>query len=103
VSEVWAVVALVGAATLALKAAGPVLVGGRELPPLLLRVVALLAPALLAALVAVQIFSAGRDLVLDARVVGLGAAVLAIVARAPVIVVVVAAAAATAAARALGS
>ena len=31
-SRVWIVLALVGAATVALKAAGPVLVGSRELP-----------------------------------------------------------------------
>ena len=101
-SEIWTVVALIGAATVALKSVGPVLVGGRPLPPLLVRVVALLAPALLAALVAVQVFGGERELVLDARAVGLGAAALALVARAPILVVVVAAAAATAATRAFG-
>ena len=101
-SDAWLVVALVGAATAALKSVGPVLMGGRELPPLVGGVVALLAPALLAALVAVQVFAGDDELVLDARVVGLAAAVLALVARAPILVVIVAAAAATALARALG-
>ena len=64
---VWLVVGVVGAATVALKAVGPVLVGGKELPPALLRVVELLAPALLAALVVVQIFGGDRELVVDAR------------------------------------
>ena len=50
----WAAVALVGAATVAIKASGPVLAGGRELPGPLGRVVGLLAPAVLAALVATQ-------------------------------------------------
>ena len=99
-SDAWLVVVLVGAATVALKSAGPVLVGGRELPPLVAGFVALLAPALLAALVAVQVFAGDRELVLDARVVGLVAAGLALVARAPILVVVVAAAVATAFARA---
>jgi branched chain amino acid efflux pump len=99
-SDAWLVVVLVGAATVALKSAGPVLVGGRELPPLVAGFVALLAPALLAALVAVQVFAGDRELVLDARVVGLVAAGLALVARAPILVVVVAAAVATALARA---
>ncbi len=99
-SDAWLVVVLVGAATVAFKSAGPVLVGGRELPPLVAGFVALLAPALLAALVAVQVFAGDRELVLDARVVGLVAAGLALVARAPILVVVVAAAVATAFARA---
>jgi branched-subunit amino acid transport protein len=102
VSDAWLVVALVGAATVALKSVGPVLMGGRELPSLVASVVALLAPALLAALVAVQVFAGDDELVLDARVVGLAAAVLALVARAPILAVIVAAAAATALARALG-
>ena len=101
-SDAWLVVALVGAATVALKSVGPVLMGGRELPSLVAGVVALLAPALLAALVAVQVFAGDDELVLDARVVGLAAAVLALVARAPILAVIAAAAAATALARALG-
>lgn len=99
-SEAWLVVALVGAATIALKAAGPVLVGGRELPGRVARVVALLAPALLAALVAVQVFAGDRELALDARAAGLAAAALALLARAPILLVVVVAAAATAITRA---
>jgi branched-subunit amino acid transport protein len=99
-SEVWLVVLAVGAVTVALKAAGPVLLGGRELPPPVLRVVVLLAPALLAALVAVGLFALERELVLDERVAGLAAAVLALVLRAPILVVVIAAAVATALARA---
>jgi branched-subunit amino acid transport protein len=98
-SEMWTVVLVVGAATMVLKSAGPVLLGGREIPTRLLGVVELLAPALLAALVAVQIVGGDRELLLDARVVGLAAAVIALVARAPIVVVVLAAAVATALAR----
>jgi branched-subunit amino acid transport protein len=101
VTEVWIVVALTGVATMLIKATGPVLLGGRELPPRLVEVVELLAPALLAALVVTQVFADDRDLIIDARVVGLGAAAVAVVARAPVIVTLVVAAATTAVVRAL--
>jgi branched-subunit amino acid transport protein len=96
VTATWTVVAVVGVATVAIKALGPVLIGGRELPPRILGVVELLAPAVLAALVVVQVFGADRRLVLDERVVGLVAGSVAVAMRAPILVVVVAAAAATA-------
>jgi branched-subunit amino acid transport protein len=101
VNEVWLVVALSGAATVLLKATGPVLLGGRELPPRVVGVVGLLAPAVLAALVVTQVFADDRDLVVDSRLVGLGAGAAAVLARAPLIVVVVVAAASTAIVRAL--
>lgn len=100
-STVWLVVLLVGAATVGLKALGPVAVGRRTLPPRLTGVVSLLAPALLAALVVTQAVGGDRDLVLDARLAGLGAAAVALLARAPLLVVVIVAAAAAALARAL--
>jgi uncharacterized membrane protein len=92
---VWTVVAAVGAATIALKAAGPVFVAGRELPPRLAAVVGLLAPAVLAALV---VTSTAGDAI---RVVGVAAAGVAVLLRAPMLVVVVVAAVVSAAARAL--
>lgn len=95
-SEVWIIIGVVAAATIALKAVGPVLLGGRPLPEHLTGIVELLAPALLAALVVTQVVGGDEEIVLDARLVGLGAAVVAIVLRAPLLVVVVAAAAATA-------
>lgn len=98
-SDVWIAVALVGAATVALKSVGPVLLGGRPLPDHLSGVVALLAPAVLAALVVTQLVGGDREIVLDARLVGLGAAVVALLLRAPLLAVVVAAAVATAAVR----
>jgi branched-subunit amino acid transport protein len=100
-TEVWLVVAVTGAATILIKATGPVLLGGRELPARLVGVVGLLAPAVLAALVVTQVFADDRALVLDTRVVGLGAAVVAVIARAPMIVTIVVAAGATALVRAL--
>jgi branched-subunit amino acid transport protein len=101
-SDAWVVVAVVGAGTMVIKAAGPVLLGARPLPARVRAVVSLLAPALLAALVATATLGIGQGLTLDARIVGLGAAVIALALRAPVLLVVVLAAAAAAAARLLG-
>lgn len=94
-------VVLVGLGTIAIKAAGPVAIGGRTLPPRVMGLVSALAPALLAALVATQVFGGDRELVLDERVLGVGAAALLIVLRVPVLGVVVAAAVVTALARAV--
>jgi branched-subunit amino acid transport protein len=99
VTEVWVAVVAVGLFTIAFKALGPVALGGRTLSPRLLGVVELLAPALLAALVVTQVFASERDLVVDARAVGLLAAISALLLRAPILVVVVVAAAATALSR----
>jgi branched-subunit amino acid transport protein len=101
VTEVWLAVSVIGAATILIKAAGPVLLGGRELPPRVLDIVRLLAPAVLAALVVTQVFGSGRSLVVDERLAGLAAAALALVFRAPVLLVVAVAAAVTALARLL--
>jgi branched-subunit amino acid transport protein len=101
VSAAWIAVLVVGAATIAIKAAGPVLAGERELPVGDSRVLGLLAPALLAALVATQAFATDESLVLDERGAGLGVAAVAVLLRAPLLVVVVLAAATAAGLRAL--
>jgi branched chain amino acid efflux pump len=101
VSSVWLVVLVVGVATVALKATGPVLLGGRKLPDGVAGVVDLLAPVLLTALVVTQTVGGDNELVLDARLAGVGAGAAAIAARAPLPAVVVVAAAATALARVL--
>ncbi len=90
-----------GLGTIALKGAGPLLLGGRELPEAARGVVALLAPTLLAALIVVQTFADGRSLVIDARAAGVAAAAVSVALRAPVLVTVVVAAAVAAAVRAL--
>jgi branched-subunit amino acid transport protein len=101
VSAVSVCVVVVGTATIALKAAGPILAAGRELPEGASRVVDLLAPALLAALVATQAFATEEELVLDERAAGLLAGAVAILLRAPLLVVVLAAAATAAGLRAI--
>jgi branched-subunit amino acid transport protein len=62
--------------------------------PWVARIVDFVPAALLAALVAVQAFTSGHDLVLDGRVVGLAVAAVALALRAPFIVVLIAAGAA---------
>lgn len=98
----WTTILLAGALALGLKVAGYLvpqrLLEGRVISSM----VALLPIALLAGLVAVQTFSTGQRLTLDARVVALGVALIALRLRAPFIVVVVLAAASAAGLRALG-
>ena len=100
-SEVWAVVLIVGAGTILFKAVGPVVLGGRSLPPRLAAPIELLAPAVLAALVVTQAVGGDRAMVLDERLVGMAAAAVALLLRAPLLAVVVSAAVATALVRAL--
>jgi branched-subunit amino acid transport protein len=101
-TAVWLAIGGVALINFAIKATGPVIFGGRTLPPVLERVLSLLAPAMLAALVVVETFARGQAVVLDARVVGLAAAAVALLVRAPVVVVIIVAPAADAAARAAG-
>jgi branched-subunit amino acid transport protein len=100
VSTVWLCVLAVGLATVAIKAAGPVLAGDRDLPERAGRVVDLVAPALLAALVATNALATDDRIVIDERAAGLGVAAVAILLRAPLLVVVIAAAATAALLRA---
>jgi len=60
--------------------------------PLVERIADLIPVALLAALIAVQVFASGSHLTIDARAAGLGVAVIALLLRAPFLVVVFAAA-----------
>lgn len=100
-SAPWAAVIAVGAGTVVLKAVGPVGVSGRRLPARVNDLLTMVAPAILAALVVSEAFASGRSLVLDARVAGLAAGVIAILVRAPLWVVVIVGAAATALVRLL--
>ena len=77
-SDAWIVVAAVGVATVLFKAAGPVFLGRRALPPRIQPAVELLAPVMLAALVTTQTFGEGDEIAVDARVPGVAAAALAL-------------------------
>ena len=98
-SAAWACVIAVGVGTFALKAVGPVGVSGRKLPAHVLELLDMVAPAILAALVVTETFATGRALVLDARLAGVAAGLVAILFRAPIWLVVLVGAVATAVAR----
>ena len=91
----WIVVVAVGVITVLCKAAGPVLLGGRRLTGRTLAVVELIGPVLLVALVVTQTFGAHRAIVVDARLAGVAAALVALVFRAPLIVAMILAAVVT--------
>ncbi len=98
-SDATVVLIVLALGTFALKSAGPLVLGARQLPVRVQVVVDLLPAALLAALAIVSTVGNGRELVVDARLVGLVVAGLALWRRAPFVVVVVLASAATALAR----
>jgi branched-subunit amino acid transport protein len=102
-ATVWLVVVLTALTTVVTKGLGPVATGSRELPEAAVRVVVLLAPALLAALVVTNALADGDRLTLGADTAGAAVAGLLLWRRAPVLVVVVAAAAVTAGLRAAGT
>ena len=101
-TALWAAIIGVSIASAAIKATGPLLVGGKELPEKANSIIALLAPALLTALVVTETFGEEGHLVLDARAAGVGVAALSLALRAPVLLAVILAALTTALLRAFG-
>jgi branched-subunit amino acid transport protein len=103
VTGVWVAVVVTAVGCYALKLTGLIVPRGVLDNPRVRRFAELVPIALLAALVAVQTFAAGQSLTLEpARLAGLGAAVAALLLRAPFLVVIVVAAGTAAALRALG-
>lgn len=100
--ELWLLITGLSLTAYALKAVGFVVVGGRTMPQVLERCLALIPASLLAALVVKDTFTVANELVIDARAAGLAVATIAVWRRAPFIVVVVAAMAATGLVRAIG-
>jgi hypothetical protein len=100
-TSVWITVAVLALGTFTAKLVGPLTVGDHLPDGRGLRVLRLVAPAILAGLVIYETFTAGDGFTVDARVVGLGAAAAALAARLPMIVVMLLAAVATALTRAL--
>ena len=102
-TAVWVAVLVTAAGCYALKLTGLVVPGSVLANPRVRRFAELVPIALLAALVAVQSFAVGQSLTIDpARLAGLGAAVVALLLRAPFLVVIVVAAGTAAVLRALG-
>jgi branched-subunit amino acid transport protein len=88
----WAAIVVTAVGAYLLKLAGLSIPATVLEHPVVHRIADLLPVALLAALVAVQVFGEQQSLELDARAAGLGAAVVALLLRAPFIVVVLIAA-----------
>ena len=72
--ELWILIAGCALVTFAIKAAGPIAFGGRDLPPWFAAVIALMAPALLAALIVTQALADGERLHVGADTAGVAAA-----------------------------
>jgi branched-subunit amino acid transport protein len=98
----WALVGGCAAVTAAIKATGPVALGGRDLPDWVTGVIALMAPALLAALVATAALTHGSHLAVGPETAGVAVAAVLILRGGNVVAAVVVSAAVTALLRALG-
>jgi branched-subunit amino acid transport protein len=77
-SELWLIVAGGAAVTAAIKAAGPIALGGRDLPAWAGSVIELMAPALLAALIVTAALADGDKLTIGADTAGVALAGLAL-------------------------
>lgn len=98
----WILIAVLALLTAAIKAAGPVLLGGRALPPRFVGVIVVMPAAVLAALVVTSALADGDRLAVDASTVGVAVGGVLLWRRCPVLVAVVVAAALTAGLRAFG-
>jgi len=101
-AELWALIAGCAVVTFAIKAAGPVALGGRDLPPRFAGVIAIMAPALLAALIVTQALADGERLHVGADTAGVAAAGIVVLRRGSVLPAVGLAVVVTAGLRALG-
>lgn len=98
---VWPLILVLALGTVAFKVVGPLLAGGRQPPPPLVRVISLLAPVLITALIVAGTFTEGQHLTVDARVAGVGVGAVALWLRAPAVVALLLAAVTCALVRAL--
>lgn len=98
----WPTVLIASAATYGLKLIGYVVPERWLDTPMARRITVLIPIALLSALIGLWTFVDGTSIVLDARVVGVAAALIALLLRAPFLIVIISAAVVTAGVRALG-
>ena len=97
----WTLIILLTLGAYGFKVTGLVFLGGRSLPPIFERCLALIPAAVVTALVMKDTFTNGQELVLDARALGIAVAGIAAWRKAPLIVVIVLGAAVTALVRQL--
>lgn len=81
----WLLIAVLAVGTVLMKTIGPVLAGGRQPPAPLTRIIALVAPALISALVVTGTFTQGQELIIDARAAGVGVGAVALWFRLPAV------------------
>jgi len=98
----WVLVIALAVGAYGFKVTGLVVLGGRTLPTVLERCLALIPAAVITALVVKDTLTLGQDVVIDARAAGIVAAVVAAWRKAPLIVVIVLGAVVTALVRKLG-
>jgi branched-subunit amino acid transport protein len=101
-SELWGLIAGCAVVTAVIKAIGPIAFGGRKLPDRVDGVIALLAPALLAALIVTQALADGQRIAIGADTAGVGIAGLVLWRGGSVLTGVAVAALVTAGLRAVG-
>jgi uncharacterized membrane protein len=89
-TAVWVSIGVVAVVNFAIKASGPVLLAGREIPARMVEVIALLASAILAALVVVGTLSEDGRLKLDEQSAGVAVAGAALLLRVPMLVAIAA-------------
>ena len=87
--KTWILIIVLALGTVLLKIIGPVLAGGRQPPAPLTRVIALVAPALISALIITGTFSDGRHLVIDARAAGVVVGAIALWFRVPAVLAMI--------------
>lgn len=95
-ATIWWTIAGCTVVTAVIKGIGPVALGGRDLPPRLIGVITLMAPALLAALVVTSTFAVGDRWQVGAQTAGVAVGGLILLRRGPLLVAVLAAVAVTA-------
>jgi hypothetical protein len=81
--KTWLLIVALAIGTVLMKTIGPVLAGGRQPPAPITRVIALVAPALISALIVTGTFADGQHLIIDARAAGLAVGAIALWFRAP--------------------
>ena len=99
--NIWLLIVLVAALTAAIKAAGPIALGGRELPGWFASIVTAMPAAVLAALVVTAALANGEELSVGPDTAGVAAAGIVAWRGASVITCVLVAAAVTAGLRAI--
>jgi branched-subunit amino acid transport protein len=97
----WSTIVAIGLGSYLLRLLGVMAAGRQHLPPWVIQLLEFMPVALLGGVVAVGAVGLGQELVMDARLVGVGIGAVALAMRAPLLLVLAAGVGATALARVL--